>query len=238
MIISGRNSVREAVNADINIRAIYIQNDVKGAENQELIEIIKAKGYRYQFMPKAVMDKKWERHQGFACEVEDYKYYELDEIIEAGYKTGEQLFLLILDGIEDPHNLGSIIRSAECVGVHGIILEKRNACEVNATVTRVSAGAVNHMKIARVTNINTTINDLKQKGVWVYACEIGGENIFSSNLKGDIALVIGSEGKGVSRLTKSKCDGIVTLPMKGKVNSLNASNACAVALYEILRQRG
>lgn len=238
MIISGRNSVREAVNADVSIKAVYIQNDVKGTENQQLIELIKNKGIRYQFMPKSVMDKRWERHQGFACEVEDYKYYELDTIIDDAYKTGEQLFLLILDGIEDPHNLGSIIRSAECTGVHGIIIEKRNACEVNATVSRVSAGAVNHVKIARVTNINNTINELKQKGVWVYACEVGGANIFQSNLKGDIAIVIGSEGKGVSRLTRSKCDGVVTLPMKGKVNSLNASNACAVALYEILRQRG
>ena len=238
MIISGRNSVREAVNSDKNINVIYIQDSVKGSENQELIEMIKSKGYRYQFMPKGVMDRKWERHQGFACDVEDYKYYELDEILNLAYKSGEQLFLLILDGIEDPHNLGSIIRTAECAGVHGIILEKRNACDVNATVSRISAGAVNHVKIAKVTNINMVINTLKQKGVWVYALEIGGEDIYKTNLKGDIALVIGSEGNGVSRLTKSKCDGIVTLPMKGKVNSLNASNASAIAVYEILRQRG
>ena len=149
----------------------------------------------------------------------------------------ESPFLVILDSIEDPHNLGAIIRTCECAGVHGIIIPKHRACQVNETVIRTSAGATSNMKIASVTNLNQTIEVLKQKGVWVYGLELGGKDIYKTNLTGSIALVVGSEGFGLSRLVKENCDEIVTLPQRGQINSLNASVACGIAVYEILKQR-
>ena len=145
-------------------------------------------------------------------------------------------FILILDGVEDPHNFGSIIRVAECLGVDGIIISKNRACPVNDTVSKVSAGAIEHIKIAKVTNINTEIERLKEKNIWVYACELGGEDLDNANLTGNIAIVMGSEGKGVSALTRKICDGVVSMQMYGKVNSLNVSVATGIVLYEIVRK--
>lgn len=239
MLIYGKNSIKEALSSNQQFEKIFIQNDLKGAENEKIIENIKKQSAPYTFLPKNVLDKKTngDRHQGFVAEIAEYKYFEIDEIIDDAKQKGEQLFLCLLDGIEDPHNLGSIIRSCECAGVQGIIMEKRNCCDVNATVMKVSAGALNYVKIAKVANLPQTIDVLKKRGIWVYSIELGGENIYKSNLKGDIAIVIGSEGFGTRKLVKEKCDQVLTLPMKGKVNSLNASNACAIALFEALRQR-
>lgn len=239
MLIYGKNSIKEALSSNQQFEKIFIQNDLKGAENEKIIENIKKQSAPYTFLPKNVLDKKTngDRHQGFVAEIAEYKYFEIDEIINDAKQKGEQLFLCLLDGIEDPHNLGSIIRSCECAGVQGIIMEKRNCCDVNATVMKVSAGALNYVKIAKVANLPQTIDVLKKRGIWVYSIELGGENIYKSNLKGDIAIVIGSEGFGTRKLVKEKCDQVLTLPMKGKVNSLNASNACAIALFEALRQR-
>ena len=239
MLIYGKNSIKEALLSNQQFEKIFIQNDLKGAENEKIIENIKKQSAPYTFLPKNVLDKKTngDRHQGFVAEIAEYKYFEIDEIINDAKQKGEQLFLCLLDGIEDPHNLGSIIRSCECAGVQGIIMEKRNCCDVNATVMKVSAGALNYVKIAKVANLPQTIDVLKKRGIWVYSIELGGENIYKSNLKGDIAIVIGSEGFGTRKLVKEKCDQVLTLPMKGKVNSLNASNACAIALFEALRQR-
>ena len=239
MLIYGKNSIKEALSSNQQFEKIFIQNDLKGAENEKIIENIKKQSAPYTFLPKNVLDKKTngDKHQGFVAEIAEYKYFEIDEIIDDAKQKGEQLFLCLLDGIEDPHNLGSIIRSCECAGVQGIIMEKRNCCDVNATVMKVSAGALNYVKIAKVANLPQTIDVLKKRGIWVYSIELGGENIYKSNLKGDIAIVIGSEGFGTRKLVKEKCDQVLTLPMKGKVNSLNASNACAIALFEALRQR-
>ncbi len=239
MIIEGRNSVREAVRAASQLEKIYIQDDIKGTENQELVDEIKQGEYDYQFVNKGYLDRLSTegRHQGFVAKTREFDYSEVEDILSEAQLKGEQLFMVILDGVSDPHNLGNIVRTCECAGVHGIMIEKHSACGITETVMRVSAGAINHMKVARVVNINREIDKLKERGVWVYACELGGKSIYSTNLKGDLALVIGSEGEGVSKLTKEKCDGIISLPMKGKVNSLNASNACAIALYEALRQR-
>ena len=239
MLIFGRNSVREALLSEQNIGSVYIKKGITGEENQAVIEIVKRSGVQYKFVPKEKLDALCEgaQHQGFVAKVADFAYCEVQDIIDYAHSRGEQLFVVMLDGIKDPHNLGSIIRSCECAGVHGIIIEKVRACEVNQTVIKVSAGASNHVKVARVANIAQQINKLKRQGVWCYAVELGGENIFKTNLKGDIALVIGSEGEGVRDIVKKSCDAIVTLPMYGKVNSLNASNACAIALYEALRQR-
>jgi 23S rRNA (guanosine2251-2'-O)-methyltransferase len=152
-------------------------------------------------------------------------------------KGKEDAFFVILDGVEDPHNLGSVIRVCECAGVDGLVIGKRRSACVNETVMRVSEGSANHLRIARVTNINTAIDELKEAGVWVYACELGGSNIYKSNLNGKICLVIGGEDTGVNRLTKEKSDATVTIPTFGKVNSLNASVACGVAVFEAVRQR-
>ena len=172
-------------------------------------------------------------HQGVLALTTEFKYSSVEDILA----EKETPFILILDGIEDPHNLGSIIRVADCMGVSGIIIGKNRCCSVNETVIKVSAGATSYVKIAKVTNINTEIERLKEQNVWVYACELGGEDITKANLTGSIAIVIGSEGKGVSSLTKKLCDGIVTIPQKGGVNSLNASVATGIVLYETMKQR-
>jgi 23S rRNA (guanosine2251-2'-O)-methyltransferase len=176
-------------------------------------------------------------HQGFIGIMPEYKYASVDDILNKANTLNEEVFILILDKIVDPHNLGSIIRTAECAGVHGVIFPKNNACEVNETVIRTSAGSVNHMLISKVTNINNTIRELKQKQIFCYALEANGNLIYKSNLKGNLALVVGSEGSGVSKLTKELCDDVVSLPMIGKVNSLNASVASAIGVYEALKQR-
>ena len=160
---------------------------------------------------------------------------ELEDIIEGG--ADKDGFVVILDQVTDAHNLGSIIRVCECAGVDGIIISKNRCASVNDTVMRISEGALNHVKVARVTNINNAIDELKQNGFWVYCAELGGTDIYKTVLKGKICIVIGGEDSGVTRLTKTKCDGIITIPMQGKVNSLNASVACGIAVYEVVRQR-
>ena len=187
---------------------------------------------------KLFLDKKFgKRHQGFVCDTVEFKYSEVEEILEYAQSKDEAPFIVILDGIEDPHNLGAIVRTCECAGVHGIIIPNRRACQVNETVIKTSAGATANMKIASVTNINTTIEKLKEQGVWVYGLELGGKDVYKTNLTGPIALVVGSEGFGISRLVKQNCDEVISLPQKGRINSLNASVACGIAVYEILKQR-
>ncbi len=238
MLINGRNSVREAIRSNVSVNKVFVQQDIQGAENLGLIKELKSKNINIIFLPKKAMDNKVSgKHQGFIADIEEFKYANLNEVIDDVKSSGKQLFIVILDGIEDPHNFGSIIRSCECAGVHMIIISSHEACPVNATVVRVSAGAVNHMPIVKVGNLNTTIKQLKKMGIWVYGCELGGTSMYDVNLRGDIAIVIGSEGKGIKRLTRELCDEVFTIPMYGKVNSLNASNAAAISLYEAIRQR-
>ena len=181
---------------------------------------------------------KEEHHQGFVAEMEDYTYCEVEDILRLADERGEQPFVVILDGVEDHHNFGAVLRVCECAGVHGVIIPKHNACPINSTVAKTSAGALEHMLVSKVTNLNNTIEHLKKQGLWIYAVELGGVNIYQQNLKGAIGLVIGSEGKGISQLVKKNCDAIITMPMLGQVNSLNASVACGVAVFEVVRQRG
>ena len=170
--------------------------------------------------------------QGVVAEIVDFEYSSLDELLS---ESGN--LILILDGVTDPHNLGAIVRTAECAGANGIIIPKRRACQVNETVVKTSAGAISNVKVARVGNLQNAISELKENGFWIYAVEVGGEDIFSSNLSGKVALVLGSEGEGVGRLVKESCDGIVTIPMFGKINSLNVSVAAAISTFEVVRQR-
>lgn len=239
MIIEGKNSVYQALEGQITINKLYVMNGSNDAMSNKIIKLAKEKGIRVDFVNKQKMDKLTDsnKHQGFLADIVDFEYCNLEDILEVSKEKNTQPFILILDGIEDPHNFGAIIRSAECAGVDGIIIGKHRACAVTDTVVRVSAGAICNMKIAKVTNLNQAIESLKQQNIWVYALELGGEEITKTNLKGNVALVIGGEGKGVSELTKKICDGVVTLKMCGQVNSLNASVATGVALFEILRQR-
>lgn len=235
MILTTKNSIREALSSGLTINKVCVQIGDKDYEVQKLVSLARNKKIKVEYLPKNVLDKKYGKNQGITAETVEFTYSTVDEILEGAENALP--FILILDGINDPHNFGAIIRSAECAGVQGIIIPKDRAVAVNDTVIKTSTGAVSNMKIARVSNINNEIEKLKKKGLWVWAAEAGGSDIYKTNLNGPIAVVIGSEGKGVSKLTKEKCDGIISMPMMGKVNSLNASVATGIVLFEILRQR-
>lgn len=237
MKIKGRNAIREVLNSDTNIIKLMASNSSKDKVFCELIAAAKKKGVKIQFVDNKILDKECDNHQGVVAITSDFQYSTVEDILNVAKERGESNFILILDGIEDPHNFGSIIRVAECLGVHGIIISKNRACPVTDTVAKVSAGAIEHVKIAKVTNINTEIERLKENNIWVYACELGGEDLDSTNLSGNIAIVMGSEGKGVSALTRKLCDGVVSMKMHGKVNSLNVSVATGIVLYEAVRKR-
>ena len=233
MKIEGRNSVVEALRSDaLTVNSLMVE---KGSANS-IIALAREQGVKITYVDKSVLDKESTtgKHQGYIADVTDFSYCEIEDILA----SSEQPFVVILDGINDPHNFGSIIRTCECTGVDGIIIGKNRQVAVTDTVARCSAGAVSHVKIARVTNVNNAIKQLQQAGVWVYALDMDGQEITSANLKGAVALVVGNEGDGISRLTRDLCDGVVSLKLKGKINSLNASVACGVAMYEVVRQRG
>jgi len=236
MQIEGKNAVGAALMGKQTIEKIYIQNNIN---SPELIRKIKESGFQYQFIDKNALDRmsKQKNHQGFIAAVSSFKYYSLDDIINEGYKKGNQPLLLILDGVEDPHNLGNILRTAECMGVDGVIIPKNRAADVNDTVIRVSAGAAGFIKVCKVTNINQEIERLKSVGFWIYAAEAGGVDISHTNMKGPIAVVLGGENTGVKQLTSKLCDGIVSIITSGKTPSLNVGSAAAMVLYEINRQR-
>ena len=237
MKIKGRNAIREALNSDTNIIKLMASNSSKDRVFNELIADAKRKGVKIQFVDNKLLDKECDNHQGLVAITSDFQYSSVEDILQVATTKNEPNFILILDGVEDPHNFGSIIRVAECLGVHGIIISKNRACPVTDTVAKVSAGAIEHVKIAKVTNINTEIERLKEKNIWVYACELGGEDLDKANLSGNIAIVMGSEGTGVSALTRKLCDGVVSMEMHGKVNSLNVSVATGIVLYEAVRKR-
>lgn len=235
MNAEGKNAVTEALKSGAEIDMLLVE---KG-QNHPIIALARERGVKIRFLDKAVMDKTsvTGRHQGFIAITSEYSYCDVDDILDYAKEKGQDAFVVVLDGVEDPHNLGSIIRVCECAGVHGIVIPKHRSASVNETVLKVSAGAAEHIKIARVTNVNSAIEELKQKGVWVFAADMDGQEIYGCDLTGNVALVVGGEGNGVKKLTKALCDGVVALPICGKVNSLNASVACGVAVYEILRQR-
>ncbi len=237
MKIEGRNSVYELLKTDKEIDKVLVQKDLKDEASKRLINVMRSHKVKVQLVDKYVIEKESEskRSQGFIAYTSDYKYFDVYDILDA--VKDKDGFVVVLNEILDPHNLGSIIRVCECAGVDGIIIGKDRSASVNDTVMRISAGALNHVKVARVTNINTAIDTLKDNGFWVYGAEVGGQEIYKADLKGKLCLVIGGEDSGVKRLTKEKCDGIISIPMYGKVNSLNASVACGVCIYEAVRQR-
>ena len=236
MIISGKNSVFEALNSNKTINKVMIFNGAKDDFCSKVINLCKQRHIRFDFVDKRVLDKLASHHQNYIAEVTDFEYCELDDIINSK-KDENGNFIVVLDGVEDPHNFGSIIRVCECAGVDGIVIESRRSCQVNETVYKTSCGAVNNVKIAKVSNINDAIKTMQKNNIWVYALEADGESAYKTNLKGNLALVMGSEGFGVGALTKKICDGVISLPMYGQVNSLNVSTATSAVVYEALRQR-
>ncbi|WP_312702440.1 23S rRNA (guanosine(2251)-2'-O)-methyltransferase RlmB [Sedimentibacter sp.] len=239
-IIEGKNPVMEALRSEAEIDTILISRDVTDGSLKKIIELAKQKNVLVKNVDKATLDRLSEnkRHQGVIAEAMEYEYKEIDDILNLAKQKGEKPFVIILDEITDVHNLGAIIRTAECMGAHGIIIPKRRAAQVNGVVAKSSAGAVEYLPIARVTNISNTIEELKQKGLWIYGAHMDGNNISDEKFDAPVGLVIGSEGFGIGRLVKEKCDTLVKIPMKGKVNSLNASCAASIIIYEIMKQRG
>lgn len=237
MIICGKNAVREALRSGATITELKVQKGIH--DSDDLVGLAKQSGVRFAFLDKIQLDKLCggQRHQGFVAVVESFKYSSIEDIKATARAKGEKLFVIILDGVEDPHNVGSILRVADCAGAHGVILPKHRACGINETVVKVSSGASNYVKVAMVTNINDAIRELKDDFVRVVCCEADGEAMYNADLTEDIALVIGSEGKGVKPLTRNLCDDVISIPMRGNVNSLNASVAAGVIAFEVVRQR-
>ncbi len=239
-MIWGRNPVIEALKSENRtIERLYIADgDTKGSINK-IIAIAREKKIRIENVDRRKLDDMTggEVHQGVAAEISPYSYKEIDDIFRTAEEKGEAPFIIILDNIEDSHNFGAIIRTAECAGVHGIIIARRRSVSVTPFTVKASAGATEFVNIVKVSNITSTIEKLKEKGVWVYGADMDGDYYYNTNLTGPIALVIGSEGKGISRLVKENCDAIVKIPMNGKINSLNASVASGILVYDIVRQR-
>ena len=242
-LIYGRNPVLEALNSNTTINKIYVQKgskeltDIKKMAKEKKVVLVEAEKSKLDHMVTKE-NEKLKNSQGVVASVTDYKYYDIEDILEDANNKHEKPFILVLDKIEDPHNLGALIRPAECMGVHGIIIQKRNACQVTDTVEKVSAGACSYVKIARVTNITDAIRKLKENNIWVYGLDMDGDsNIYNTDFDGAVAIVVGNEGKGISRLVRDNCDVIVSIPMYGKINSLNASVSSAISVYEISKQR-
>ena len=233
-----RDPVTEAIRAGRPIDRVLIQEGAGGAADR-VRKLALDSSIPVEIVPKRDIDKlaAGENHQGIIAFASVHEYASVDDILAAADRSGEPPFIVVLDGIEDPHNLGAILRSAECAGAHGVIVPKRNACGLTETVAKSSAGAVEYVLCAKVTNIARTLEDLKERGIWIYACDMDGETYYKQDMKGACAIVIGAEGKGISRLVKEKCDFTVSMPLKGKIQSLNASNAACVLMYEIRRQR-
>lgn len=237
-LIFGRNSVIEALEASRKLEKVLVLDGGTGSL-RKIIGLAKASKVRVEFVDRKTLDRLsgGANHQGVVAKGQVFEYSNVDSICEAAATNGEDPFILILDGIEDPHNLGAILRTGECAGVHGIIIPERRAASVDSVAMKVAAGAAEYVKVARVKNLSRTLDELKNKGVWIVGLDMNGERYYEQNLKGPIALVVGNEGKGISRLIKEKCDYMISIPLKGKVSSLNASNAVAVAVYETLKQR-
>lgn len=237
--IEGRNAVIEAFRSGKTIDKLYILDGCKDGPVMTIIREAKKTDTIIRYVDREILDRlsKTGHHQGVVANAAAYDYAEVEDILNAAREKGEPPFVFILDGIEDPHNLGAIIRTANLAGAHGVIIPKRRAAGLTATVAKTSAGALNYTPVAKVTNLSATIEELKKEGLWFVCADMGGETMYNLNLTGPIGLVIGNEGEGVSRLVKEKCDYVASIPMKGNIDSLNASVAAGVLAYEIVRQR-
>ena len=238
LTIEGRNAVLEAFRAGKTIDKLFVQKGCQDGPINSIIREAKKQDTIVNYVTKERLEQMSEtkKHQGVIASMAAYDYAEVEDILKLAEEKGEPPFIFLLDNIEDPHNLGAIIRTANLAGAHGVIIPKRRA-GLTAIVARTSAGALHYTPVAKVTNLGTTIEELKEKGLWFVCADMSGTTMYDLNLKGPIGLVIGSEGEGVSRLVKEKCDYIASIPMKGDIDSLNASVAAGVLAYEIVRQR-
>lgn len=240
-IIEGRNAVIEALKSGRDINKILVQEGGREGSIIKILAMAREKRIVIQYVEKNKLDSisLTRNHQGIIAYVPPYEYSSIEGIFKNALNKGEDPFIILLDEIFDPHNLGSIMRTADAVGAHGIIIPKRRAVGITSTVAKISAGAIEYVPVARVSNLAQTIDILKERGLWITGIDMQGETSFyGADLKGPIGLVIGNEGYGLGRLIKEKCDFLINIPMKGKIDSLNASIACSVIMYEVVRQRG
>ncbi|WP_422655919.1 23S rRNA (guanosine(2251)-2'-O)-methyltransferase RlmB [Mitsuokella sp. UBA4253] len=239
-VLVGRNAVTEALKSGRGINKLWIASGDREGSVAEIAALAKERGIVVQYVERAKIESLagGHRHQGVLAYVAPVPYAELDDILKAAEAKGEAPFLVLLDELEDPHNLGALLRTADATGVHGILIPKRRSVSLNATVAKTSAGAVEYVPVARIGNIAQTLKKLKEKGLWVAGADMDGEKAYyEADLTGPLVLVVGSEGRGMSRLTKEACDFIVSMPMVGRINSLNASVAGSILMYESMRQR-
>lgn len=239
-ILTGRNPIREALKNDRDLEKLLVQKGELSGSAREIVAIAKEKKIMVQVVEKSRLDEITPHHQGLIAIASAYHYAEMDELYEVARERHEDPFFILLDGITDPHNLGAIIRTAECAGAHGVIVPQHRSVGLTPAAVKASAGAIEHVKVARVVNINRTIEELQKRNIWVYGLSMDGEDYEDITFQGGIALVIGAEGDGISRLTADKCDQMVSLPMRGRIDSLNASVAAGIMMYRVLsgRRRG
>ena len=237
--VFGRHAVAEALQTPDRVNRVFIQEGTSGRDAAKVIELAREKGIQVQTVPKTKIEDLVGNavHQGLVASIAAYEYADLEDVFKKAEEKGEDPFIVILDGVEDPHNLGSILRTADATGVHGIIIPKRRSASLTATVAKASTGAIEHVQVVRVTNLTQTIEQLKARGVWVFGTDMNGIDYRKWNTSGPLAIVMGNEGKGVSRIVKESVDEMVTIPMVGHVQSLNASVASALMMYEVFRNR-
>lgn len=238
-MVAGRNAVMEALKGSRSVNKLMIANGSTEGSIKEIIAVAKDKGVNIQYWDRSKLDSiaRGIRHQGVLAQVAPVQYAELEDILQVAKDRNETPFIVLLDELEDPHNLGAILRTADAAGVHGVLIPKHRSCPLSATVAKTSAGAVEHVPVARVGNLVQTIKKLKQEGLWVAAADMDGKDYYDTDLTGPLLLIIGSEGQGVGRLVKEQCDFVVRIPMVGKINSLNASVAGSILMYEAMKQR-
>lgn len=238
-MVAGRNAVMEALKGSRSVNKLMIANGSTEGSIKEIIAVAKEKGVNIQYWDRSKLDSiaRGIRHQGVLAQVAPVQYAELEDILQVAKDRNEPPFIVLLDELEDPHNLGAILRTADAAGVHGVLIPKHRSCPLSATVAKTSAGAVEHVPVARVGNLVQTIKKLKQEGLWVAAADMDGKDYYDTDLTGPLLLIIGSEGQGVGRLVKEQCDFVVRIPMVGKINSLNASVAGSILMYEAMKQR-
>jgi 23S rRNA (guanosine2251-2'-O)-methyltransferase len=238
--VAGRNSVLEALKGERTINKIFVTKGERTGSLREIVGLAKSRGLVVQEVEQAKLDTitSGMKHQGVVATVSPVAYVEIEDILEKARQLKEPPFIILLDELEDPHNVGAILRTADAAGVHGVLIPKRRGCPLSATVAKTSAGAVEYVAVARVGNIVQTMELLKKAGLWIVGADMEGEkSYYETDLKGPILVVVGSEGRGLSRLTKEACDFVVRIPMRGRISSLNASVACSLLLYEVMRQR-
>lgn len=233
----GRHPVKEALQSDREINKVFVQEHISGRAIDDIVRLAKKNKLVVSFVPKSKLDKlvDYQNHQGVVLATSPVEYATIDDLFDVAKERDERPFFVMLDEIEDPHNLGSIIRTADITGVHGVIIPERRSANVSSTVSKASAGAIEHVKVARVTNLNQTIKELKERGLWIFGTDMNGTDYREWNTDSPICIVIGNEGKGMSRLVKENVDELITIPMEGNVGSLNASVAASLLMFEVYR---